>query len=316
MARRGYIKLHRKIRDNPIFNDPQLLRLWFICLTEAAHKEHDQIVGRQTVHLMPGEFVTGRFEIAEMYNHGLRAKEKVTGEKTVFRWLETLERGGFLTIKKTNKFSVVSIDNWGFYQGGDFEKTNKTSGKRPSNDQQNEQKNANFDRESDQQISGESPSVSRDSGNDAVCNDQQKTNKRPTNESILTTNNNVKNVNKEYIVEILDYLNEKAGTNYRASTKSTVSLINGRLGEGRTVEDFKKVIDIKVEDWLGNEKYEKYLRPNTLFTPTNFENYLNQANRKRKAGRAPQLDLFTQSEEEANFLNDIYRRRSETGGGE
>ncbi|MNW62266.1 hypothetical protein D3C74_403850 [compost metagenome] len=94
-----------------------------------------------------------------------------------------------------------------------------------------------------------------------------------------------------------------------------MSLINGRLSEGRTVEDFKKVIDIKTEEWLGKDQ-EKYLRPNTLFTPTNFENYLNQANPKKRSGKVPQLDLFTPSEEEANFLNDIYRRRSETSDSE
>lgn len=139
----GYIKLYRKIRQSPIFNDMQLYRLWTICLTEASHKERDQIIGKQTVHLKQGEFVTGRFDITEMYNSGLKAKDKVKGEKTVFRWLETLEKGGYLTIKKTNKFSIVSIDNWELYQENngfeqleepvnDHQKTNK----RPSNDQQ------------------------------------------------------------------------------------------------------------------------------------------------------------------------------------
>lgn len=140
MAGKGWIKLHRKIRGNPIFNDHQLLRLWLICLTEATHKERDQIIGKQTVHLMPGEFVTGRFDIQELYNYGLKPKEKVTGEKTVFRWLENLEKGGFLTIKKTNKFSVVSIDNWDIYQGDDtkddLEYDQQMTNKRPSNDHQ------------------------------------------------------------------------------------------------------------------------------------------------------------------------------------
>lgn len=140
MAGKGWIKLHRKIRGNPIFNDHQLLRLWLICLTEATHKERDQIIGKQTVHLMPGEFVTGRFDIQELYNQGLKPKERVTGEKTVFRWLENLEKGGFLTIKKTNKYSVVSIDNWDIYQGedakDDHDSDQQMTNKRPTNDQQ------------------------------------------------------------------------------------------------------------------------------------------------------------------------------------
>ncbi|MER3125044.1 hypothetical protein ABQG68_06450 [Bacillus pumilus] len=132
----GWIKLHRKIRSNPIFNDPQLLRLWLICLTEASHTEHDQIVGRQKVKLKPGDFVTGRFALMDMYNTGLKSKDRVKGEKTIFRWLEQLQEMGYLTIKKTNKFSIVSIDNWAIYQDGASENDNSLTIKRPSKDHQ------------------------------------------------------------------------------------------------------------------------------------------------------------------------------------
>ena len=140
MAGKGWIKLHRKIRDSSIFNDHQLFRLWMICLTEATHKERDQLIDKQTVHLMPGEFVTGRYDIMELYNNGLKHADKVTGEKTVYRWLEKLQSSGFLTIKKTNKFSVVSIDNWAIYQGeddnSDHQIDQQMTIKRPSDDQQ------------------------------------------------------------------------------------------------------------------------------------------------------------------------------------
>ena len=86
------------------------------------------------------------------------------------------------------------------------------------------------------------------------------------------TNNTTKNNNIYSIV--IDYLNTKANTNYRYTTKGTQSLINARLNEGYTVEDFKKVIDIKVDNW-SNTEWEKYLRPTTLFG-NKFENYLNE----------------------------------------
>ena len=93
-------------------------------------------------------------------------------------------------------------------------------------------------------------------------------------------NSNTKNKEKENNIysEIIKYLNEKANTNYRPSTKNTQSFIKARLREGFTAEDFKKVIDIKVENWIGTD-FEKYLRPATLFG-TKFENYLNEANKK------------------------------------
>lgn len=75
--------------------------------------------------------------------------------------------------------------------------------------------------------------------------------------------------------EIISYLNEKANTKYRASTKETKRLIKARFNEGFNVEDFKKVIDIKCSKWLNDSKMKDYLRPSTLFG-TKFESYLNE----------------------------------------
>lgn len=73
---------------------------------------------------------------------------------------------------------------------------------------------------------------------------------------------------------IIAYLNEKAGTKYKATTAKTKTAIHARLVEGFTVDDFKTVIDKKCAEWIGDEKMEKYLRPETLFG-TKFEGYLN-----------------------------------------
>jgi uncharacterized phage protein (TIGR02220 family) len=95
------------------------------------------------------------------------------------------------------------------------------------------------------------------------------------NRSTNNNNNSNKNSNKKDIyIAVIARLNEKAGTNYRASTKSTQSHINARLAEGFTLEDFFSVIDKKCAEWKGDEKMEKYLRPETLFG-NKFENYLN-----------------------------------------
>ena len=92
-----------------------------------------------------------------------------------------------------------------------------------------------------------------------------------------TTKKKEKDNNNIYSL-VIDYLNRKAFTNYRSTTKNTQSFINARLKEGYVVEDFKKVIDSKSKEWL-NTDFEKYLRPATLFG-TKFENYLNEANKK------------------------------------
>lgn len=85
------------------------------------------------------------------------------------------------------------------------------------------------------------------------------------------------NLKKESIPysEIINYLNEKAGKNFRSSTDKTKKLIKARWNEGFELNDFKKVIDTKVSQWKHNPKMNPYLRPQTLFG-TKFEAYLNE----------------------------------------
>lgn len=76
--------------------------------------------------------------------------------------------------------------------------------------------------------------------------------------------------------EIINYLNEKTGSHFKPTSKSTQRLINGRLSENYTIEDFKYVIDVKTNEWKNNTKMSKYLTPDTLFNASKFEKYRNQ----------------------------------------
>lgn len=91
---------------------------------------------------------------------------------------------------------------------------------------------------------------------------------------------------KELYSSIVAYLNEKAGTKFRASSDRTQSLIRARLAEGYTLEDFQSVIDKKCAGWM-NTDYQQYLRPITLFDKTKFENYLNAKVSAKKASVQP-----------------------------
>ena len=131
-------------------------------------------------------------------------------------------------------------------------------------------------------------------GNSKDSNSNALEGKEVTNRYLIG-NSNTKNKEKENNIysEVIKYLNEKANTNYRVSTKNTQSFISARLKEGFTVEDLKKVIDVKVENWLGTD-FEKYLRPATLFG-TKFENYLNESNKKGPISKGPKENIKTNS---------------------
>lgn len=80
--------------------------------------------------------------------------------------------------------------------------------------------------------------------------------------------------------DVIDYLNLKAGTAFRSTSKDTQKHIRARINEGYTLEDFKRVIDVKVSQWgkeprSGEKDMRVYLRPSTLFG-TKFEGYLQE----------------------------------------
>ncbi len=95
------------------------------------------------------------------------------------------------------------------------------------------------------------------------------------------------NQSSDTIKQIIDYLNQKTGKNFKPTTAETKRHINARLKDGFTVNDFFTVIDTKVNQWLNSPDMCKYLRPSTLFS-TKFESYLNENGGNRTEGQRQQ----------------------------
>lgn len=100
--------------------------------------------------------------------------------------------------------------------------------------------------------------------------------------------NNILSSKHDFADEIIQYLNMRTGAKYKSTTSKTKQLINARVNEGFTLDDFKTVIDKKCVEWCGTE-FEKFLRPNTLFG-TKFESYLNQHVVKPKTKKSDAID--------------------------
>ena len=100
--------------------------------------------------------------------------------------------------------------------------------------------------------------------------------------------NNILSSKLDCTDEIIQHLNMRTGAKYKSNTAKTKQLINARLNEGFTLDDFKTVIDKKCVEWCGTE-FEKFLRPNTLFG-TKFESYLNQNVVKPKTKKGDAID--------------------------
>ena len=147
------------------------------------------------------------------------------------------------------------------------------------------------------QLTKVTPTINKNDNRTIIKNDNGTINKND-NRTIIKNDkeNNISNLNNTSInnniyspvsqkqdkipyKDIIDYLNLKVGTHYRVSSNKTKTLIKARYNEKYTLEDFKKVIDNKCEEWLTNDKMKGYLRPETLFG-SKFESYLNQKNKQ------------------------------------
>lgn len=104
----GYIKVHRKVLDNPVFQNEKALKIWLWLLLKANYKDkYTLLLGRQKVELRAGQLVFGSNKACE---------ELKMSKSTIHFWLNFLEVERYIGRKKTSKFSLISILNWGRYQ--------------------------------------------------------------------------------------------------------------------------------------------------------------------------------------------------------
>jgi uncharacterized phage protein (TIGR02220 family) len=102
-----------------------------------------------------------------------------------------------------------------------------------------------------------------------------------TQEKVIESNRIEKKEEDSIYCAVINYLNQTLDTKYKTSSNKNKSLINARMDEGFTLEDFKTVIQKKSNEW-NNTDMQKYLRPETLFG-TKFEGYLNERSVKKQS---------------------------------
>lgn len=123
---KGYIKIHRKFRDWEWYSEPVVKDVFLHLLITASwedsrYKGHEIKAG-QTIITVSG-----------------LASELGVSTRQVRTAIEKLESTGEITRKTTNRFTVVTVENWSLYQADydddDKQMTNKrqTDGKQMTN---------------------------------------------------------------------------------------------------------------------------------------------------------------------------------------
>ena len=113
----GWIKLHRKLLNNPISNKPNWAWLWVVLLLLANHEEgHEFIWNGKKQKLAKGQFITGRQKLKEISG---------IPETTIERILNYLETVHQIGQQKTSKYRLITILRWKDYQNLDSKADNK-----------------------------------------------------------------------------------------------------------------------------------------------------------------------------------------------
>ena len=124
----GWIKLHRKILDNPIVcKDGETFAIWIYLLLNATHKEIPALFKGKKITLKEGQLITGIISISK--------KLKINKDK-VQRTLKCFEDDNQIEQQTSNKNRLISILNWNKYQEVDKQFDKQMINKCETNDKQ------------------------------------------------------------------------------------------------------------------------------------------------------------------------------------
>lgn len=127
--RGGFIKLHRKMTEWGWYSDANTMRVFMHILLTASYEDSEY----HGIKIKAGQCVTGRKKLAQ---------ELRMSESSVRTALEHLKSTNEITIETTNKFSVITVENWRKYQvcedendqQNDQQKVQRATNKRPTTD--------------------------------------------------------------------------------------------------------------------------------------------------------------------------------------
>lgn len=197
--------------------------------------------GALSVQVLAGQFVFGRNKAADVFGWS---------PSTLWKRMQKLVDMGCIIINSDKQYSIITICNWSIYQPDENIKVTTK------------------EQASDKQVTSKEQASDTNKNVKNVENEEKK------------ENNHVEIGSRQREIipyaDIINFLNEKAGTSFKPETQSTKSHIRARWAEKFRLEDFKAVIEHKVDEWKTNAEMCQYLRPTTLFG-TKFEAYLQAA---------------------------------------
>lgn len=123
----GYLKLHRKLRENPVvMKDADHLAVWIWLLTEAVFAPTKVTFHGEQITLQPGQFTTGRSKIAT---------ELKISESKVQRILKRFESEHQIEQRTDRQCRLITIVSWDEYQSSEQRDEQQMNNERTTSEQ-------------------------------------------------------------------------------------------------------------------------------------------------------------------------------------
>lgn len=268
MAQGGWIKLYRSLLNDPVWTqtNAEQKAVAIVILLSANREAKQWVFNGQKITLEPGQFVTSAQALSEAAGGEFTRRKIRTA-------LNKLEKLGFCSIQAANHGTLINVVNWAFYQGAP-QAIGADAASKTANNSTN--KTANRSESESQGTQEVRPTVD----GKAASSSTSKAAKEST-----TIKKYKKYKNSTLVVQVIEYLNQVAGKKFDPKKDAARGPVIARLnepGHQYSLEDFKRVIDNKTAEWTGKKNSEgtpmtNFLKPDTLFSKSHFENYLNEA---------------------------------------
>lgn len=230
----GFISIHRKIIDNPIYQNSGLLHLFIHCILKANHKDNDFIFNGKMVNIRRGSFITGRKELS---------KELKTNESTIYKRLHILQELEYIKLIPYNKFSIIEVVNYKEYQNENLRETRE------------KQVKSNNKKTAETSISKAFTEGRQGKSNNKVTTKEQQSNTN-NNDNNDNKNKNYNNRYRNFVVRLLSKVTGKELSPCYALTNKLIKLKEMDTGLSYLQKCLMLLYIIKkYQDSTGEKKY-------------------------------------------------------------
>jgi uncharacterized phage protein (TIGR02220 family) len=238
---KGAFQTSREIFENPIWTDVIKFRIFFYIYGNAVFAKEGTRVG--DIHLKRGQYLRSYRNLQNDLAYIEKRHQKVYSLHTIKSKIENLVKEKRIEIESTDYGTLFTVLNYEEYQG--FERyTNRST-----------------------------------ATDTATASEQQRNNNKNVNKDKNKDSLSPKDDQKEKVDygKFIEWFNQKTGKRFK-NVESNRKIIRARINEGYSKSELAKVVEFKSKQWKDDPKMNPYLRITTIFAPSHFGNYLNEAN--------------------------------------